>query len=87
MKYDEFTLSCVRRKIHDFFRQNEIPTLDKVLKVVNDDKDTFSKNISRTNLYRILKDMGFSFEKRKKQATLLERQNIILWCRNYVRKI
>ncbi|PRD22246.1 UNVERIFIED_CONTAM: hypothetical protein NCL1_49591 [Trichonephila clavipes] len=32
--------------------------------------------------------MGFTFEKkRKRQAVLLERQDIILWCRNYFRKI
>ncbi|GFR22508.1 uncharacterized protein TNCT_253151 [Trichonephila clavata] len=31
--------------------------------------------------------MGFKFEKRKRQAVLLERQDIILWCRNYLRKI
>lgn len=70
-----------------FFRRNEMPTLDKVLKVVSDDKDIFSKNISRTTLYRILKDLGFSFGKRKRQATLLERQDIILWRRSYLRKI
>ncbi|GFR22411.1 DDE_3 domain-containing protein [Trichonephila clavata] len=31
--------------------------------------------------------MGFKFEKRKRQAVLLERQDIILWRRNYLRKI
>ena len=87
LKYDNFTLSCIRRKVHSFFRRNEIPTLDKILKVVNDDKEIFSKNISRTTLYRILKDLGFSFEKRKKQAVLIERQDIILWRRNFLRKI
>lgn len=86
VKYDDFTLSCIRRKIHGFFRRNEMPTLDKVLKILNDDKDIFSKNISRTTLYRILKDLGFSYEKRKRQAILLERQDIILWRRNYLRK-
>ncbi|GFX96475.1 DDE_3 domain-containing protein [Trichonephila clavipes] len=31
--------------------------------------------------------MGFKFEKRKSQAVLLEKQDIILWRRNYLRKI
>ncbi|GFW44305.1 DDE_3 domain-containing protein [Trichonephila clavipes] len=31
--------------------------------------------------------MGFTFEKRKRQAVLLERHDIILWRRNYLRKI
>ncbi|GFQ67084.1 DDE_3 domain-containing protein [Trichonephila clavata] len=30
--------------------------------------------------------MGFKFEKRKRQVVLLERQDIILWRRNYLRK-
>lgn len=42
---------------------SNIPTLDKVLEVVNDDREIFLKNISRTTLYKILKDFGFSFEK------------------------
>ncbi|GFY38867.1 DDE_3 domain-containing protein [Trichonephila inaurata madagascariensis] len=87
VKYDDFTLSCIRRKIHGFFRKNEIPTLSEVLKEVNDDAEIFSKNISRSTLYRLLKDMGFTFEKRKRQAVLLERHDIILWRRNYLRKI
>ncbi|GFS65034.1 phenylalanine--tRNA ligase, mitochondrial [Trichonephila inaurata madagascariensis] len=87
VKYDNFTLSCIRRKIHGFFRKNEIPTLSKVLKEINDDAEIFSKNISRSTLYRLLKDMGFRFEKRKRQAVLLERHDIILWHRNYLRKI
>ncbi|GFY62610.1 DDE_3 domain-containing protein [Trichonephila inaurata madagascariensis] len=64
VKYDDFTLSCIRRKIHGFFR-NEIPTLSKVLKEINDDAKIFSKNISQSTLYRLLKDVGFTFEKRK----------------------
>lgn len=86
-KYDDFTLSCIRRKIHNFFRRNEIPTLNKVLSEVNDDPEIFDKNISRTTLYRILKDIGFSFQKRTRQAVLLERQDIILWRRKYLRRI
>ncbi|GFW33562.1 DDE_3 domain-containing protein [Trichonephila clavipes] len=74
VKYDDFTLSCIRRKIHGFFRKNEIPTLPKVLKEIKDDAEIFSKNISRSTLYRLQKDMGFTFEKRKREAVLLERR-------------
>lgn len=87
MKYDDFTLSCIRRKFHAFFRRNEIPTLDKLLRQLNDNAEIFPQNISRTTLYRLLKDMGFSYERRRRQAALIERSDIILWRRQYLRSI
>ena len=57
-----------KEKFIVFFCKNEIPSFDKALKVVNNDNEFFSKNISRTILYRILKDFGLSFERWKIQA-------------------
>jgi len=38
-KYDEFTLSAIRNKVHDFYRVNETPTVEKVRRAVNEDDD------------------------------------------------
>ncbi|GFY72000.1 DDE_3 domain-containing protein [Trichonephila inaurata madagascariensis] len=46
VKYDDFTLSCIHRKIHGFFRKNKIPTLSKVLKEINDNAEIFSKKLA-----------------------------------------
>ncbi|GFX01266.1 uncharacterized protein TNCV_4582311 [Trichonephila clavipes] len=100
VKYDGFTLSCIRRQIHGFFCKNEIPTLSKVLKEINDDAEIFSKNISRSRtLKTILKGSHihfgahgrvyywFTFEKRKREGLCFLKDDIILWRRNYLRKI
>ncbi|GFV52262.1 hypothetical protein TNCV_3778341 [Trichonephila clavipes] len=41
VKYDDFTLSCIRRKIHGFSHKNEIATLSEVQKEINDDAENF----------------------------------------------
>ena len=74
-KYDEFTTSAIRFKVHDFFRCNEVPTLNKVMMAVNDDDQL--PNFKRDTLSRLLKDMKFKFSKRIRNAALTERHDII----------
>lgn len=38
---EDFHKSVIWRKVHDFFFLNELPTIDKVLSVVNEDSDKF----------------------------------------------
>jgi len=81
-KYDDFTLSAVRNKVHDFFRANDIPTVEKVRSAVNDDDDLPS--FSPTTMWRVMRDLGFVFRKRQRQSMLIERDDIILWRRRYL---
>ncbi|XP_015929512.3 uncharacterized protein [Parasteatoda tepidariorum] len=82
---DDFDKNAVRRKVHDFFRRNEIPTINKVLKAVNDDSDL--PNFKRTTFYSLLKKLGFKHQKRGRNSSLIEKEEIILWRRRYLRTI
>lgn len=84
-KIDNFTKCAVRRKVHDFFLRNEQPTVEMVMNSVNDDSDL--PNFKRTSFYGILKKLGFTFTTRKRNMFLSDRDDIILWRRNYLRKI
>ncbi|KAL1429601.1 hypothetical protein MTO96_016033 [Rhipicephalus appendiculatus] len=67
------------------YAKREMPTLDSVLKAVNEDNDL--ENLSKTTLWRVMKDIGFTFEKRKRNLALIERGDIIAWRRRYLRAI
>lgn len=82
---DEFTKCAIRRIVHNFFFRNEIPTLDKILKTISDDGTLGI--IKRTTLYKILKKIGFKFNKRGRNSLLLDRDDIYFWRRKYLRAI
>jgi len=84
-KIDEFDKYAIRRKVHQFWHNREMPTLNKILVAVNEEADL--PNISRSSLHRLLKSMDFVFTKRGRNTALLEREDIILWRRNYLREI
>ncbi len=68
VKYDDFVRSAIRRKFHAFLFKNVPATIECVMKDVNDDKDL--PNFKYTTFYRLLKEMGFEFEKRGKRLYL-----------------
>lgn len=84
-KLSDFDKSAIRRKIHSFYLKNELPTVDKVLRVVNDDTDL--PNFSRSTFQRVLKLMNFKYVSRKRNSFLIERTDIVLWRRDYLRRI
>lgn len=84
-KYDSFVLSAIRQKVHSFYFQNIPPTLNLLLTNINSDEDL--PNFSRTTLYRTLVDIGFAFEKRKNNALLTEKNELISWRHKYLRSI
>ncbi|KAL1478404.1 hypothetical protein MTO96_035039 [Rhipicephalus appendiculatus] len=45
------------------------------------------KQLSVRTMRRLLNDIGFSFRKRKRNCALLERDDIIVWRRKYLRTI
>ncbi|KAH6921227.1 hypothetical protein HPB50_027786 [Hyalomma asiaticum] len=67
------------------YAKREMPTLDSVLKAVNEDDDL--ENLSKTTLWRLMKDIGFTFGKRKRNLALIERGDIIAWRRRCLRAI
>ncbi|XP_025192658.1 uncharacterized protein LOC112592720 [Melanaphis sacchari] len=67
-KVDDFDKYAIRRKIHQFWFNRELPTLDKILTVVNEDKSL--PNFSRTSLYRLMKSMEFEYAKRGRNSAV-----------------
>lgn len=82
---DDFDRNAIRRIVHNFFFHNELPTVDKVLRVVNEDKDL--PDFKRSTFYNLLKEMGFQYKKRGRNSLLLEKEEIVVWRREYLRKI
>ncbi|KAH9382773.1 hypothetical protein HPB48_023332 [Haemaphysalis longicornis] len=62
VKHDSFTVHAIRLKVQSMYAKREIPTLDSVRKAVNEDDDL--PNFTKTTLYRLMKDMGFTYDKR-----------------------
>lgn len=68
-KLNEEQKSTLRLIVHSFFLKNEPPTLNKLLEVVRLD-DTIP-TIGRTTLWKLLKKLGFKYEKRGIHALLI----------------
>ncbi|KAL4084055.1 hypothetical protein QTP88_029371 [Uroleucon formosanum] len=84
-KIDDFDKEAIRRQIHQFWVNRELPNLNKILSVVNED-DTLP-DFSLTSLWRLLKSMGFKFTKRGRNSALIENGEIREWRRRYIRDI
>ncbi|XP_026725848.1 uncharacterized protein LOC113492543 isoform X2 [Trichoplusia ni] len=84
-KLDEFDKQAIRKKVHGFYMKSEIPTLKKVLQAVNDDKEL--PNFKRSTFQKILKHLKFKYIKRQGMNALIDRDDIRLWRKNYLRKI
>lgn len=82
---DEADKHAIRRKVHDFFFKNEIPTIDKVLKEVNE--DAVLPSFKRSTFYKLLKHLNFKWKKRGRNSLLMDREEIVLWRRDYLIKI
>lgn len=56
-KIDDFDKNAIRRKVHSFWHNKELPTLVKVLTAINED-DTLP-NMKETSLRKVLKSLKF----------------------------
>ncbi|KAH9379501.1 hypothetical protein HPB48_005759 [Haemaphysalis longicornis] len=61
------------------YAKREIPTLDSVRKAVHEDDDL--PNFTKTTLWRLMKDMGFTYDRR------IRNLGITVWRRRYLRAI
>nr|CAH7766760.1 unnamed protein product [Callosobruchus chinensis] len=82
---DDADRHAIRRKVHEFFFRNEIPSIDKVLRVVNEDPHL--PTFRRSSFYKLLKALNFKLQKRGRNSALIDRNEIILWRREYLTKI
>lgn len=77
--------NIIRRKVHSFYFNNEIPTLDKIFHTVKDDQ-SISK-MGRDKLWKTLREMNFRWEKQNRKSLLIEKDEIVCWRRDYLRSI
>ncbi|VVC27951.1 Ribonuclease H-like domain,Winged helix-turn-helix DNA-binding domain [Cinara cedri] len=80
--FDEFHRSTIRRHVHSFWFKRQLPTVDKLYRVVSNDNTLPS--ISRTDLFKLLKSMNFDYTERNQNNALIEKGDIVLWRRNYL---
>lgn len=83
--FDNDTKYAIRRKVHEFFFRNEIPTLKKILTAVKSDDDL--PDMSENVLHRTLREMNFRHLKRNRKSVLIEKDEIVLWRRKYLDEI
>jgi len=62
-KIDEFDKSAIRKKVHKFYMNKELPTLDKILHAVNADENL--RNFKRTTFYSLIKELNFIYATRQ----------------------
>lgn len=84
-KIDEFDKNAIRLKIHNFWRNREVPTISKMLTVINEDETL--PNMKRTSFQSVLKDLQFQYVKKNRNSALLEREDLITWRRTFLTKI
>lgn len=84
-KVDDCDKTVIRRIVHQFFFRNEIPTIDNVLGAVNDDESL--PNFKRSTFHKLLKSLDFKYVRRGRNSASLEREEIILWRRKFLKSI
>ena len=83
-KLYNFDVGVIRRIIHDLYRENISPSLENILLHL---KENMNFPYGKTHLWRLLKKMGFGYEKRGRQRIISERPEIIAWRERYLRRI
>ena len=83
-KLDNFDVGVIRKIIYNLYRENISPSLKKILLQL---KEKMNFLYGKTHLWRLLKKMGFGYEKRGRQRIISERPEIIAWRERYLRRI
>jgi len=81
-KIDDFDKNAIRRKVHLFWLNKELPTLAKILTAINEDNTL--PNMKETSLRKVLKSLNFKFTKRQRNSILTERRELLSWRRKYL---
>lgn len=80
-RVDKFDQNAIRQKVHQFWYNHQIFTLNKMLSAINEDDSLPS--FSKMSLYIILKHLNFE----SVISALIEQKNIVCWRRRYLKSI
>ncbi|KAH6944862.1 hypothetical protein HPB50_005635 [Hyalomma asiaticum] len=84
-KFDSFTLCALRSCVHNFFRRNEIPTVEKITTEFSERMEL--QSLRRCTVRRLLAEIGFKHEKRSRNSLLIDRADITDWRDRYLRDV
>ena len=73
-----------KQGIKQFKKLDESPTLEKLLKQLKEDIDF---PYGKTNLYNLLKKLGFRYQRRGREGIVNERSDLITWRGSYLKRI
>lgn len=85
IKLDDTTKQVIRRAVHEFYIKKELPTVKKITSSLQSNENL--PKISRRVLLRTLREMNFRYLKRKRNSTLIEKEEIIIWRRKYLKEM
>lgn len=85
LEIEEFHKNIIRRQVHSLYFHKEIQKLGKIITLINQNDEVPS--ISKNKLWKLLSEIGFHWEKYKWKSLLIDRQDIVCWRRDYLRKI
>lgn len=80
-----FEKNIIRKKIHSFWFNRQIPTFSNVLTVVNE--DIYLPTFKRSSFQKVLNDLNFVYANKSRNSALLETNEIVVWRRSYLNKI
>ncbi|KAH6940379.1 hypothetical protein HPB50_027110 [Hyalomma asiaticum] len=85
-KSDSFTMVALRSCcVHNFFRRNEIPTVEKITTDFSERMELPS--LRRCTVHRLLVKIGCKHEKRSRNSLLIDRDDITDWRNRYLRDV
>jgi len=81
-KLDDFERNDIRRHVHEFWFKKQLPTLNKMLAAIN-------KHANLQKVHSILDNPWLEFRVRQtwSYSVLIEREDIVLWCKKYIKDI
>jgi len=75
----------IRRKVHQFFFTNELPTRDNILMEVNN--DPVIPNFKTLTFHKLLMKLNLKYQKCERNSLLINRDEIVLWRRYFLKKL
>ncbi|XP_052124354.1 uncharacterized protein LOC113215480 [Frankliniella occidentalis] len=84
--YGSWVWTAIRHKVHMFYRHKIPPTAKRILAAVKADP-LLPSNFTLRTMQRILRDIGFRYMRRSRKSILLEREELIVWRRDYLIKM
>lgn len=84
--FDDFTLGIIRRSIFDFYMNKMFPTIEALLAKLKESMPDFP-DVSKSTLYRRVKNLGFRFKKLNRKPVLMESHVIAASRRTYLENI